>query len=36
MNLICRFICIAYVTVWSYDTSYFEVNFFIVIDDIEL
>ena len=35
MNLICRFICIAYVTVRSYDTSFFKVTFFIVIDVIE-
>ena len=28
MNLICRFICIAYVTVRSYDTSFFKVTFF--------
>ena len=27
-NLICRFICIAYVTVKSYDTSFFKITFF--------
>ena len=35
MNLICRFICIAYVTVRSYDTSFFKITFFIVIDVVE-
>ena len=31
MNLICRFICIAYVTVRSYDTSFFKVTFFLLL-----
>ena len=31
MNLICRFICIAYVTVRSYDTSFFNVTFFLLL-----
>ena len=35
MNLICEFICIAYVTVRSYDTSFFKITFFIVIDVVE-
>ena len=31
VNLICRFICIAYVTVRSYDTSFFKVTFFLLL-----
>ena len=31
MNLICRFICIAYVTVRSYDTSFFKITFFLLL-----
>ena len=31
MNLICRFIFIAYVTVRSYDTSYSKVTFFFLL-----
>ena len=31
MNLICGFICIAYVTVRSYDTSFFKVTFFLLL-----
>ena len=34
MNLICRFICIAYVTVRSYDTSFFKVTFFFIVIDV--
>ena len=34
MNLICGFICIAYVTVRSYDTSFFKVTFFFIVIDV--
>ena len=34
MNLICRFICIAYVTVRSYDTSFFKITFFFIVIDV--
>lgn len=35
MNLLCRFISIAYITVRSYDTSFVKAMFFIVIDVTE-